>query len=105
VLAGAAGYAAFGKGAAIASQTLLLLVMLRLWWRSFGDRRLWLYPLFTVGLTTLFGALINASGNQIWHLLHRSSRLAQPAGALGRVAAGRAKTEIAARVLAATPAG
>jgi hypothetical protein len=91
--------------AAIASQTLLLLVMLRLWWRSFGDRWLWLYPLFTVGLTTLFGALLNASGNQIWHLLHRSSRLAQPAGALGRVAAGRAKTEIAARVLAATPAG
>ena len=68
VLAGAAGYAAFGKGAAIASQTLLLLVMLRLWWRRFGDRRLWLYPLFTVGLTTLFGALLNASGDQIWHL-------------------------------------
>jgi hypothetical protein len=76
-----------------------------LWWRSFGDRRLWLYPLFTVGLTTLLGALLNASGNQIWHLLLRSSRLAQPAGALVRVAAGRAKTEIAARVLAATPAG
>jgi hypothetical protein len=68
VLAGAAGYAAFGKGAAIASQSLLLLVMLRLWWRSFHDRRLWLYPLFTVGLTTLFGALLNASGDQIWHL-------------------------------------
>jgi hypothetical protein len=39
-----------------------------LWWRSFGDRRLWLYPLFTVGLTTLFGALLNTSGDQIWHL-------------------------------------
>jgi hypothetical protein len=68
VLAGAAGYAAFGKGAAIATQSLLLLLMLRLWWRSFHDRRLWLYPLFTVGLTTLFGALLNASGDQIWHL-------------------------------------
>jgi hypothetical protein len=68
VLAGAAGYAAFGKGAAIASQSLLLLVMLRLWWRSFHDPLLWLYPLFTVGLTTLFGALLNASGDQLWHL-------------------------------------
>lgn len=68
VLAGAAGYAAFGKGAAIASQSLLLLVMLRLWWRRFHDPLLWLYPLFTVGLTTLFGALLNTSGDQLWHL-------------------------------------
>ena len=68
VLAGAAGYAVFGKGAAIASQSLLLLVMLHLWWRSFHDPLLWLYPLFTVGLTTLFGALLNASGDQLWHL-------------------------------------
>ncbi|MFN9913674.1 MAG: hypothetical protein ACK53L_13865, partial [Pirellulaceae bacterium] len=68
VLAGAAGYAAFGKGAAIASQSLLLLVMLHLWWRSFHDPLLWLYPLFTVGLTTLFGVLLNASGDQLWHL-------------------------------------
>lgn len=68
VLAGAAGYAAFGKGAAITSQTLLLLVMLRLWWRTFHDPLLWLYPLFTVGLTTLFGALLNTSGDQLWHL-------------------------------------
>jgi hypothetical protein len=45
-----------------------LLVMLRLWWRSFHDPLLWLYPLFTVGLTTLFGALLNASGDQLWHL-------------------------------------
>jgi len=68
VLAGVAGYAAFGKGAAIASQSLLLLVMLHLWWRRFQDPLLWLYPLFTVGLTTLFGALLNASGDQLWHL-------------------------------------
>ena len=68
VLAGAAGYAAFGKGAAIASQSLLLVVMLHLWWRSFHDPLLWLYPLFTVGLTTLFGVLLNASGDQLWHL-------------------------------------
>jgi hypothetical protein len=68
VLAGAAGYAAIGKGAAIASQTLLLVLLLRLWWRTFRDHRLWLYPLFTVGLTTLFGALLNASGDQLWHL-------------------------------------
>ncbi|MDH4405051.1 MAG: hypothetical protein QE276_03420 [Cyanobium sp. D14.bin.5] len=61
-------FAAFGKGAAIASQTLLLLVMLRLWWRSFADRQLWLYPMFTMGLTTLFGALLNTIGDQIWHL-------------------------------------
>ncbi len=68
VLAGAAGYAALGKGAAIATQTLLLLLMLRLWWRTFRDPLLWLYPLFTVGLTTLFGALLHASGDQLWHL-------------------------------------
>jgi hypothetical protein len=42
--------------------------MLHLWWRTFHDRRLWLYPLFTVGLTTTFGALLNSSGDQIWHL-------------------------------------
>lgn len=68
VLAGAAGYAAFGKGAAIASQSLLLVLMLRLWWRTFHDHRLWFYPLFTVGLTTLFSILLRASGDQIWHL-------------------------------------
>jgi hypothetical protein len=68
VLAGAAGYPALGKGAAIATQTLLLLLMLRIWWRTFRDPLLWLYPLLTVGLTTLFGALLNASGDQLWHL-------------------------------------
>lgn len=64
----ATGYALAGKGPAIAAQTLALLVMLHLWWRTFRDRRLWLYPLFTVGLTTTFGALLNSSGDQIWHL-------------------------------------
>lgn len=64
----AAGYALAGKGPAIAAQTLALLGMLHLWWRTFHDRRLWLYPLFTVGLTTTFGALLNSSGDQIWHL-------------------------------------
>lgn len=64
----AIGYALAGKGPAIAVQTLALLAMLHLWWRSFHDRRLWLYPLFTVGLTTTFGALLNSSGDQIWHL-------------------------------------
>ena len=64
----AAGYALAGKGPAIATQTLALAAMLHLWWRAFHDWRLWLYPLFTVGLTTTFGALLNASGDQIWHL-------------------------------------
>ena len=64
----AGGYALAGKGPAIAVQTLALLAMLHLWWRTFHDRRLWLYPLFTVGLTTTFGALLNSSGDQIWHL-------------------------------------
>ena len=64
----AAGYALAGKGPAIAVQTLALLAMLHLWWRTFHDRRLWLYPLFTVALTTTFGALLNSSGDQIWHL-------------------------------------
>jgi hypothetical protein len=68
VVASCLGYASVGKAGPIASQVLLLVVMLQLWWRCFRDWRLWLYPLFTVGLTTLFGALLNSSGDQIWHL-------------------------------------
>lgn len=68
VVASCLGYASVGKAGPIAAQVLLLVVMLQLWWRCFRDWRLWLYPLFTVGLTTLFGALLNSSGDQIWHL-------------------------------------
>ena len=68
VVASCLGYASVGKAGPIAAQVLLLAVMLQLWWRCFRDWRLWLYPLFTVGLTTLFGALLNSSGDQIWHL-------------------------------------
>lgn len=68
VMAGAFGYMAIGKGASIGVQVLLLVLMLRCWWRTFHDRGLWLYPLFTVGLTTLFGVLLSVSGDQVWHL-------------------------------------
>ena len=47
---------------------LALLARLHLWWRTFHDRRLWLDPQVTGGLTTTFGALLNSSGDQIWHL-------------------------------------
>jgi hypothetical protein len=68
VVASGLGYATIGKAGPIAVQVALLVVMLQLWWRCFHDWRLWLYPLFTVGLTTLFGALLNSSGDQLWHL-------------------------------------
>ena len=68
-LAAFAAYPLAGKGMAIALQSLLLILMLRQWWRCFADPRLWLYPLFGVVLTTGFGALLTSSGDPLWHLL------------------------------------
>ena len=63
-----AAYPLAGKSVAIALQSVLLVLMLRQWWRCFADPRLLLYVLFGVVLTTGLGALLVGSGDQIWHV-------------------------------------
>lgn len=62
-------YPLAGKTVAIALQTLLVILMLLQWWKRFSDRRLWLYPLFGVVLTTGAGAMLTSSGDPLWHLV------------------------------------
>ena len=61
-------YPLAGKGAAIALQSVLLVLFLRQWWHRFRDLHLWWYPFFGACLTTAFGALLRISGNQFWYL-------------------------------------
>jgi len=68
-MAAVAAYPFAGKSVAIALQSLLLILMLRQWWRRFADPRLWLYILFGVVLTTGLGALLIRSSEPLWHLL------------------------------------
>ena len=63
-----AAYPLAGKSVAIVLQSVLLVLMLRQWWRCFADPRLLLYVLFGVVLTTGLGALLVGSGDQIWHV-------------------------------------
>ena len=63
-----AAYPLAGKSVAIALQSVLLVLMLRQWWKRFADPRLLLYVLFGVVLTTGLGALLVGSGDQIWHV-------------------------------------
>ena len=63
-----AAYPLAGKSVAIVLQSVLLVLMLKQWWRCFADPRLLLYVLFGVVLTTGLGALLVGSGDQIWHV-------------------------------------
>ena len=63
-----AAYPIAGKSVAISLQSVLLILMLRQWWKRFADPRILLYVLFGVVLTTGLGALLVGSGDQIWHV-------------------------------------
>lgn len=69
VFAVIATYSFLGKGAAIALQFSLTIIFLAQWWKYFHDPLLWIYPSCGIIPTTLFGVLLSATGDQIWHVL------------------------------------
>ena len=70
-----AAYPLAGKSVAIVLQSVLLVLMLRQWWRCFADPRLLLYVLFGVVLTTGLGALLVGKWGSDLACLHRTLRL------------------------------
>ena len=79
VVAGIFAYLSLGKGVTIFIQSILTIVFLVQWWKRFRDPLLWIYPLFGVVLTAIFGAMLTRSGDQLWHLF------IGPAGSIGLI--------------------
>ena len=61
-------YPLFGKGVVISFQSILTVIFLAQWWKHFRDPLLWVYPMCGVTLSTVFGAMLSTSGDQIWHV-------------------------------------
>ena len=68
VIAGIAAYPLLGKGITISLQSIITIIFLAQWWSRFHDPLLWIYPICGVVLTTVFGGMLSASGDQIWHV-------------------------------------
>jgi len=68
VIAGIAAYPLLGKGITISLQSIITIIFLAQWWNRFHDPLLWIYPICGVVLTTVFGGMLSASGDQIWHV-------------------------------------
>ena len=68
VIAGIAAYPLLGKGITISLQSIITIIFLAQWWNCFHDPILWIYPSCGVVLTTVFGGMLSASGDQIWHV-------------------------------------
>ena len=68
VAAGIVAYPLLGKGATISLQSIITIIFLAQWWKRFHDPLLWVYPICGVVLTTVFGGMLSASGDQIWHV-------------------------------------
>ena len=69
VVAAIVAYPLLGKGVTISLQSIITVIFLAQWWKRFHDPLLWVYPIFGVVLTTVFGGMLSASGDQIWHVL------------------------------------
>ena len=61
-------YPFLGKGVTISLQSIITIIFLFQWWKRFHDPILWIYPICGVVLTTVFGGMLSASGNQLWHV-------------------------------------
>ena len=61
-------YPFLGKGVTISLQSIITIIFLVQWWKRFHDPILWIYPICGVVLTTVFGGMLSASGNQLWHV-------------------------------------
>ena len=68
VIAGIAAYSSLGKGVTISLQSIITVIFLAQWWKRFHDPLLWVYPICGVVLTTVFGGMLSASGDQMWHV-------------------------------------
>ena len=68
VIAGITAYSSFGKSVIISLQSIITVIFLAQWWKRFHDPLLWVYPICGVMLTTVFGGMLSASGDQIWHV-------------------------------------
>ena len=68
VVAVIAAYPFLGKGVTISLQSIITIIFLVQWWKRFHDPILWIYPICGVVLTTVFGGMLSASGNQLWHV-------------------------------------
>ena len=68
VIAVITAYSSLGKGITISLQSTITVIFLGQWWRRFHDPLLWVYPICGVMLTTVFGGMLSASGDQIWHV-------------------------------------
>ena len=68
VAAGIIAYPLLGKGVTISLQSIITIIFLAQWWKRFRDPLLWVYPICGVVLTTVFGGMLSASGDQIWHV-------------------------------------
>ena len=68
VIAGITAYSSLGKGVTISLQSIITVIFLAQWWKRFHDPLLWVYPICGVVLTTVFGGMLSASGDQIWHV-------------------------------------
>ena len=68
VIASIVVYPLLGKGSTISIQSILTLIFLVQWWKYFHDPLLWVYPICGVLLTTVCGALLSSTGEQIWHV-------------------------------------
>ena len=68
VIAGIVAYPLLGKGVTISLQSIITIIFLAQWWNCFHDPLLWIYPICGVVLTTVFGGMLGASGDQIWHV-------------------------------------
>ena len=68
VIAGIVAYPLLGKGITISLQSIITIIFLAQWWNCFHDPLLWIYPICGVVLTTVFGGMLSARGDQIWHV-------------------------------------
>ena len=68
MIADIAAYSSLGKGVTISLQSIITVIFLAQWWKRFQDPLLWVYPICGVVLTTVFGGMLSASGDQIWHV-------------------------------------
>ena len=67
-IAGVAAYPVLGKAVTASLQSVITILFLSQWWKRFRDPLLWVYPICGVVITTVFGAMLSTSGDQIWHV-------------------------------------
>ncbi len=61
-------YFLFDKTFALVFQSLISILLIRNWQKTFKDWLLIVYPIFGIIFTTLFGTKLSISGEQYWHI-------------------------------------